>query len=440
MNRFELAWVIAAALATTNCGRTADTAEESNLPSPPAATPGAAPAPAAEAAPAAPSQVAKDAVRVPIDGMPVFGSAAALVTVVAFTDYECPYCAKADKTIQTLRAELGEDLRVVIAMRPLPMHENAALAARAVLAAGLQGKAEAMHARVFADPKAITGAGLAASARALGLDVAAFEAARTGPATAAALEQTEKVASALGASGTPTFFVNGRRLMGARPYEEFRAVVDEERGRARALVQSGVAREQVYATLMAAAPVHTLAHHANEDDDAVHDVAIDGAPARGDARAPVTVVLFSDFESPYCVKAEATMRALEVAYSGKLKVVFRHHPLPMHEHARLAARASLAADEQGRFWEYHDALVAHRDALDRASLDGYAASLGLDARRFARDLDDPRIEARVLADEAQAAALHVEGAPIAFVNGRRISGAQPLAVYRAAVDRALAAR
>jgi protein-disulfide isomerase len=109
----------------------------------------------------------------------------------------------------------------------------------------------------------------------------------------------------------------------------------------------------------------------------------------------------------------------------------------MHEHARIAAKASLAAEAQGRFWEYHDVLVAHRDALDRASLEGYARSIGLDTARFARDLDDARFEARIDADETEAAKLHVEGTPTAFVNGRRIVGAQSLAVYRAAVDRAL---
>jgi protein-disulfide isomerase len=111
---------------------------------------------------------------------------------------------------------------------------------------------------------------------------------------------------------------------------------------------------------------------------------------------------------------------------------------PLHEHARLAAKASLAAEAQGRFWEYHDLLVAHRDALDRASLEGCARTAGLDLARFGRDIDDPRFEARITADETPAAKLHVEGTPTAFVNGRRIVGAQLIAVYRAAVDRALA--
>lgn len=438
MTKFNLAWLVAASLATAQCGRGPDANVDDGSGAPAvAATPAkATPAPAAPLATAPPSD-AGAAVRVPIDGMLVFGNPNALVTVVAFTDYECPYCAKADKTVLTLRAELGDDVRVALAMRPLPMHEHAAAAARAVLAAAQQGKGEAMHARLFADQSALDEAGLTASARAVGLDLAAFDAARNGPATTAALERMEKLASSLGANGTPTFFVNGRRLMGARPYEQFRALLEEERAHAKQLLAKGVARDQLYATMMAAAPVHEFHAQPAETEDAVLDVPVDGAPARGEARAPVTIALFSDFECPYCVRAEATLRTLEAAYPGKVKVAFKHRPLPMHDHARVAAKASLAAEMQGKFWEYHDVLLAHRDALDRASLEGYAATIGLDKQRFARDLDDPRLEARVAADEAQGSRLKVEGTPTAFVNGRRITGAQPIAVYRAAVERAL---
>jgi len=440
MQRIHFAWALAAALASTQCGRGPDTTEE---PSAGAAAP-AARAPSAPSAPAptaagVPSDVAKTAVRVPIDGLPIFGNVNAPVTIVAFTDYECPYCAKADRTLLTLRAELGDDVRIALAMRPLPMHEHATAAARAFLAAAEQGKAEAMHARLFADQTALDDAGLVASARAIGLDMRAFEAARTGASTASALERTERLATSLGANGTPTFFVNGRRLMGAQPYEQFRALAAEERAHAKDLVSQGLATpDQVYAVIMASASPHVLLPA--PVDDSVVDVALDGAPARGAQRAPVTIALFSDFECPYGVKAEATLRAVEAAYPGRVKVVFKHRPLPIHDHARIAAKASVAAEAQGKFWEYHDVLVAHRDALDRASLEGYATSIGLDSRRFLRDMDDPRAEARVSADETQAAKLHVEGTPTVFVNGRRINGAQPIAVFRAAVDRALAGR
>ncbi|MBX3191899.1 MAG: thioredoxin domain-containing protein [Labilithrix sp.] len=408
------------------------------------AAPALDPTPAAPAAPAPPSPAARAAsdapaaVRVPIDGLPAIGSARALVTIVAFSDYQCPYCAKADRTLATLREELGEDLRIVLANRPLPMHDDAAPAARALLAAAEQGRAEAMHARLFADRGALDDAGLVASARAIGLDVRAFDAARKGPSTAKALAISEALANQLGATGTPTFFVNGRRLLGARPYEQFRALVDEELAKAREIVAGGVPRERVYATILASSEPSPAPTRQPDADDAVVDVALAGAPVRGARTAPVTVTVFSDFECPYCVKLEATLGQLEKAYPGKVRVAFKHNPLPMHEHARLAAKAAIAADAQGRFWEYHDVLVAHRDALGRDALRQYATEAGLELARFDRDLADPRTEARLVADEKQAARLHVDGTPTTFVNGRRVVGAQPIATFRAAVDRALA--
>jgi protein-disulfide isomerase len=180
------AFTVALTLATTQCSRAPD-ADDLAAPRPVASVPPSPPQAAATAVTATAAAAARvpsdvpSAVRVPIDGLPVLGSTRALVTVVAFTDYECPYCAKADKTIATLREALGDDVRVVLAMRPLAMHERAAPAARALLAAAEQGKAEAMHARLFAERGALDDAGLTASARATGLDLRSFEGARNGP-------------------------------------------------------------------------------------------------------------------------------------------------------------------------------------------------------------------------------------------------------------------
>src|SRR5262249_17443022 len=105
--------------------------------------------------------------------------------------------------------------------------------------------------------------------------------------------------------------------------------------------------------------------------------------------------------------------------------------------AHLAALAAFAAGEQDKFWEYHDALFAHQDALDAASLDRYAADLGLDLARFHRTMADPRAEAAVSADEKAAARLGVQGTPTFFVDGRRLIGAQPLAAFQDRMERAL---
>jgi protein-disulfide isomerase len=176
------------------------------------------------------------------------------------------------------------------------------------------------------------------------------------------------------------------------------------------------------------------------DEDAILEVAPGAAPVRGSNKAPVTIVVFSDFQCPFCSRAEETIRALENEYQGRIRFAFRNNPLPFHENARLAAKAALAAAEQGKFWEYHDALFSHQSALDRASLEKYAADLGLDVPRFSEALGSDRIEKQLQADEKEAARVGAKGTPLFFVNGKRLIGAQPIAAFRTAVDAALARR
>jgi protein-disulfide isomerase len=179
---------------------------------------------------------------------------------------------------------------------------------------------------------------------------------------------------------------------------------------------------------------------AEADEDRVETIAVGASPTRGAASAPVTIVVFSDFQCPFCSKSEDTLKQVEAAYPGKIRYVFKNNPLPFHEHARLAAKAALAANEQGKFWEFHDALYAHQHDLDRASLERYAEDLGLDLRRFRAALDDARLDTVVEADVTEAHRLDVQGTPSFFVNGHIIRGALPLAAFRAKVDQALAER
>jgi protein-disulfide isomerase len=135
------------------------------------------------------------------------------------------------------------------------------------------------------------------------------------------------------------------------------------------------------------------------------------------------------------VRAEASIHAVEQAHPGEVRVVFKNLPLPMHEHAHTMAKAAFAASEQGRFWEMHDRLFALTGAADRPVLDGLAKDLGLDLRKFDGALDDASLDARLDADAADAARLEVKGTPTFFVNGRRIKGAQPPAVFEQAIAR-----
>ena len=159
---------------------------------------------------------------------------------------------------------------------------------------------------------------------------------------------------------------------------------------------------------------------------------------RGPEDAPVTLVEYGDFECPYCGQAEPTVREL-LADFGDLRYVWRHLPLnDVHPRAQLAAEAAEAAAEQGAFWEMHDLLLEHQDALGPSDLIGYAEQLGLDRDRFADALDRRAGAGRIAEDVDSADLSGVSGTPTFFVNGRRHAGAYDIETLTRAVRTARA--
>lgn len=149
--------------------------------------------------------------------------------------------------------------------------------------------------------------------------------------------------------------------------------------------------------------------------------------ARGPARAPVTLVEFGDFECPYCADAVPRVAELMDRHRDRLRFVFRHLPVTsVHPRAEMAARAAEAAALQGAFWPMHDHLFAHQLALGRAEILASAAELGLDVRRFTRDLDSDEVRRRIERDLASADGSGVAGVPSFFVNGRPVPRALEL--------------
>jgi protein-disulfide isomerase len=154
---------------------------------------------------------------------------------------------------------------------------------------------------------------------------------------------------------------------------------------------------------------------------------------RGPVDAPVTVVEYGDFECPYCGRAEPVVRELLREF-GDVSYVWRHLPLSdVHPNAQLAAESAEAAAAQGAFWEMHDVLLAHQDALDPGDLARYAEQLGLDVDRFMDDLRRHAHTGRVAEDIDSADLSGVSGTPTFFVNGRRHYGAYDIATLSAAV-------
>ena len=161
------------------------------------------------------------------------------------------------------------------------------------------------------------------------------------------------------------------------------------------------------------------------------------APALGPAGAPVTIVEFSDYQCPYCHRAQSTIDQVMSAYAGKVQLVHRDFPLDMHPQAFAAARASRCAGEQGRFWEYHDRLFEHQDRLLPDDLREHAARVGLDAAAFDTCLAASTYAGRVRDGVAQGTGLGVSSTPTVYVNGRLISGAQPYELFAAVIDEEL---
>jgi protein-disulfide isomerase len=162
---------------------------------------------------------------------------------------------------------------------------------------------------------------------------------------------------------------------------------------------------------------------------------------QGPATAPVTLVEFGDYECPYCGMAHPIVKEVQRRLGDDLRFVFRHFPMSqIQPHAERAAEAAEAAGTQGSFWEMHDVLFEHQDALGDVHLFGYAAMLGLDADRFAADLTNRTFAGRVREHVRSGIWSGVNGTPTFFVNGRRHDGPWDLATLLAAVEGAVPAR
>jgi protein-disulfide isomerase len=193
-------------------------------------------------------------VRAPLGPGPIRGPADAKVTVLAFVDYQCPFSAKAEATIDELVARHPRDLRVQLVPRPLPTHAHADLAARAAIAAGLQGKRWEMHRALFAEQRALGPALVQQQATRLGLDLARFRSDLDGKVVRDELDGEIARARRLGVGSTPTFLLNGRFVTGAHPVEALSALVAEEIGYADEILARGVPAARLYEVILANVP------------------------------------------------------------------------------------------------------------------------------------------------------------------------------------------
>lgn len=151
--------------------------------------------------------------------------------------------------------------------------------------------------------------------------------------------------------------------------------------------------------------------------DFIRDINISGSPVKGPADAPITIVLFTDFECPYCRKIEPLIAQVQERNAKNVKVVFKNMPLQFHKFADPAAKAALAADVQGKFWEFHDELFAS-EKLSDSLITEIAEKLGLDMDKWKKDKGSSTTQNRINIDIQDAQKAGVTGTPTIFINGR----------------------
>lgn len=160
-------------------------------------------------------------------------------------------------------------------------------------------------------------------------------------------------------------------------------------------------------------------------------------PQKGPKDAPVTIIEYSDFQCPYCQRAEETARQVFDAYEGKVRIVFKQFPLSFHPNARNAANASLCANEEGKFWEMHDLLFKNQDKLSVDDLKKYAKQLRLDTKTFDSCLESNKYNSVIDADIADGTSFGISGTPAFFINDNFLGGAYPLEEFKKIIDKEL---
>jgi len=394
---------------------------------------------------------------------PVVGPATAKITLIEVSDFQCPFCSRAATTVDQLRKEYKDQLRLIFVNQPLPFHDRARPAALAGAAANRQGKFFELYDKMFAGQRELTDDNLRKWAKESGIDMVKFEADLKDPSLVKEIDRDVAIANALGVRGTPGFFINGVNLSGAQPVEAFKKVIDEQIVKANDELGKGTKAEEVADKLTRAnnpsladnmikwvmkggdAPAEAAGAAGGgdkppppkrqEDDKTVWKVLLRGdEPTKGPADALITIVEYTDFQCPFCSKARLALDEVEVAYKDKVRIVFKNLPLEFHKNAPGAAEAAQCGKDQGKFWEMEKQLFSNQQALEPEKLAEHAKTVGLDAAKFEKCMKDHKFKEYVEKDAASAEKISATGTPAFFIMGRKLNGAKPFEEFKRVID------
>jgi protein-disulfide isomerase len=381
--------------------------------------------------------------KVDLGTSPQHGPDDAKVTIVEWSDFQCPFCGRVMPTLQQIEKTYGSDVRIVFKQNPLPMHPNAPFAAKAALAAHKQGKFWQMHDKLFEANNSHAPDGLAQDkveqmARDLGLDMSRFKTDVDSSELTDVIRNDQTQAARLGANGTPHFFINGVRVSGAMPFESFKTVIDAQLKRANTVLASGVSRKDLYEALvkdgLAQQPAPPKQPDAPPPAPTARNIDPGDGPAMGGKHPKVTIVEWSDFQCPFCSRVEPTLKQITDTYKDDVKIVWRNEPLSFHPNALPAAKAAMAAAKQGKFWPMHDLMFAHQQELSDAKYEEWAKQIGLNLGKWKTDKESPEIAAAIAKDSSYGQSVGADGTPSFFINGKVLSGAMPFESFKPIID------
>ncbi len=333
-----------------------------------------------------------------------------------FSDFFCPYCKKQAAVFSELRKKYPDQIQMTFRHFPLsgepgegtfPLHEASVCAAE-------QSKFWEFHDFVFQSKERVT---VEAVTRAIGLNDGDLKNCLQAERGRSQVLGDLADAHARGVDGAPTFFMNGEKVTGMRPFNYFAEKIDPE----------------------LAAKLAAERKAKKEALDRQIDFTEAGRPAQGPEQAPVTIVEFSDFHCFFCQKLAPSLDQIMLDYPGKIRRVWRHFPLPIHPQAPYAHVAAECAHAQGKFWEFHNAVFADTaKARTQEDFKRIAGAIGLDAASFNSCYENEATKKKVENDVLLGFSKNVGSTPTLIINGELAVGAKPIEKLKEMIDRKLA--
>ncbi len=373
-----------------------------------------------------------------------------LVTIMEFSSFQCPFCARGAETMRQLLEKHGDEVRLVFKHFPLGNQQMAEPASRAAIAAGNQGKFWEMYDLIYENQRQLSDDKLTELAQQIGVNMDRWRTDWEASETAELVQRAQREGRSAGVRGTPGFLINGIVVSGAQPLNVFEGHVHDQIEIAKKVrEETGKSGNELYAAIVeynkenagggAEAPTPEREPAADEptviDEDAL---SVGDSYFKGAEDAPVTIYEFSSFQCPFCARGGETMKQILERYDGQVKLVYKNFPLPFQQQSEPAARAALAAGEQGKFWEMHGALFDNQQRLAQDGIfEELARNIGLNMDQFKADFESEAIAEQVKAEQREGQSVGVRGTPAFFVNGEMVSGAQPVDAFARIIDRHL---